>query len=176
MDNGSKLYMNKPKKSQLKQHASSPQTPSPPSVSPSMTSSNPTAANHAPPPPPAKEPFLRRYRFIFPMLLAVNLAIGGYLYMRTKKKDTTAIEIQETPIPSVVTATESATIADKLVIPPALQPVREPISEKDKRDILKWMLEEKRKLKPKDPEEKRRIDEDKAILKQFIRAKSIPNL
>ena len=33
-----------------------------------------------------------------------------------------------------------------------------------------------RKIKPKDPEEKKRIDEDKAILKQFIRVKPIPSI
>jgi hypothetical protein len=37
-------------------------------------------------------------------------------------------------------------------------------------------LEEKRKIKPKDREEKKQIDEEKAILKQFIRAKSNPSL
>ncbi|GMN53124.1 hypothetical protein TIFTF001_022269 [Ficus carica] len=52
--------------------------------------------------------------------------------------------------------------------------VREPIPEDQQRELFKWMLEEKRKVKPKDPEEKKRIDEDKAILKQFIRAKTIP--
>ncbi|VFQ65457.1 unnamed protein product [Cuscuta campestris] len=172
---GSKLYRNKPKKSRLKQQASpSPMTSSTP---PPMTPYTPPPAKPAPPSPPAKEPFLRRYRFLIPMLLAVNFSIGAYIYTRTKKKDT-AIEMEETPpSPSVVTATESATIAEKLVTPPAVQqPVKEPISENDKREILKWMLEEKRKLKPRDPEEKKRIDEDKAILKQFIRAKSIPNL
>lgn len=59
---------------------------------------------------------------------------------------------------------------------PTTEPVkvREPIPEDQQRELFKWMLEEKRKIKPKDPEEKKRIDEDKAILKQFIRAKTIP--
>uniref|UniRef100_A0A7N2LM80 RNA helicase n=1 Tax=Quercus lobata TaxID=97700 RepID=A0A7N2LM80_QUELO len=38
------------------------------------------------------------------------------------------------------------------------------------------MLEERRKIKPKDPEEKECIDEEKATLKQFIRAKPIPSV
>ncbi|KAK7854691.1 hypothetical protein CFP56_031049 [Quercus suber] len=81
-----------------------------------------------PPQPPPKESFARRYKFLWPMLMAVNLAIGAYLFVETKKKD-------------------------------------EHIEE-----------EEKRKIKPKDPEEKKHIDEKKAILKQFIRAKPIPNI
>lgn len=52
--------------------------------------------------------------------------------------------------------------------------VLEPIPEDQQRELFSWMLEEKRKVKPRDREEKKRIDEDKAILKQFIRAKSIP--
>lgn len=70
------LYVHVSITAQLKQKASSTQTPS--SSSSSMASSTSTAATKpAPPTPPAKEPFLRRYRFMLPMLLAVNLSIGG---------------------------------------------------------------------------------------------------
>ena len=31
-----------------------------------------------PPPPPPKESFVRRYKFVWPLLLAVNLAVGGH--------------------------------------------------------------------------------------------------
>lgn len=51
-----------------------------------------------------------------------------------------------------------------------------PIPEEEKRELFKWILEEKRKVKPKNHEEKRQTDEEKAILKQFIRAESIPDL
>ena len=44
------------------------------------------------------------------------------------------------------------------------------------RKLFKWMLEEKMKIKPKDPDEKKHIDEEKAILKQFFQAKSIPSV
>ena len=54
--------------------------------------------------------------------------------------------------------------------------LQETISEDQQCELFKWMLEEKRKIKPKDPEEKKRIDEDKAILKQFIRVKPIPSI
>ena len=36
--------------------------------------------------------------------------------------------------------------------------LRESIPEDQQRELFKWMLEEKRKIKPKDPEEKKRID------------------
>ena len=40
--------------------------------------SHSTTTATAPPPPPPKEPFVRRYKFVWPMLLAVNLAVGGH--------------------------------------------------------------------------------------------------
>lgn len=33
-----------------------------------------------PPPPPPKESFARRYRFLWPLLLVVNLAVGGQFF------------------------------------------------------------------------------------------------
>lgn len=32
-----------------------------------------------PPPPPPKESFVRRYKFLWPLLITVNLAVGGPL-------------------------------------------------------------------------------------------------
>ena len=54
--------------------------------------------------------------------------------------------------------------------------LRESIPEDQQHELFKWMLEERRKIKPKDPEEKECIDEEKATLKQFIRAKPIPSI
>lgn len=54
--------------------------------------------------------------------------------------------------------------------------VREPIPADQQLELFKWILEEKRKVKPKDLEEKKRIDEEKAVLKHFIKTKSVPNL
>nr|GEX18403.1 putative reverse transcriptase domain-containing protein [Tanacetum cinerariifolium] len=51
--------------------------------------------------------------------------------------------------------------------------VQEPIPLDQQRELLKWILEEKKKLKPKGTQEKKRINEEKAILKQLIRAKAI---
>ncbi|AEC06892.1 transmembrane protein [Arabidopsis thaliana] len=53
---------------------------------------------------------------------------------------------------------------------------RKPIPEDEQKELFKWILEEKRKIEPKDRKEKKQIDEEKAILKQFIRAERIPKL
>ncbi|MCD7453823.1 hypothetical protein HAX54_022283 [Datura stramonium] len=200
-----KLYVNKPKKAQLKQQqqqkASAP-TPAPPSSSSSMASST-AAGSAAPPPQPPKESFIRRYKYIWPMLLAVNFSIGAYLFMRTKKKDVGTDEegeILDVPGASISTAATIAGSGKKMSDVPGTSVstaaaiaasekekevtttptlpviVREPIPENQQRELFKWMLEEKRRVKPKDQEEKRRIDEEKAILKHFIRANSIPVL
>lgn len=61
-------------------------------------------------------------------------------------------------------------------VAPVATPValRAAIPEEQQREIFKWMLEEKRKVKPKDAVEKKHIDEEKAILKQLLRSSSIP--
>ncbi|KAL7162613.1 hypothetical protein ACSBR2_042990 [Camellia fascicularis] len=176
MSESPKLYANKPKKAQLKQ--SSP--PPPPQSSSSMATQPPSKP--PPPPQPPKESFARRYKFVWPLLLAVNIAVGAYLFMRTKKKDT-GIEEGEVPnvppTPGPTTAAAVVPIGEKTSFPtPIIESVmlRDPIPENQQRELFKWLLEEKRKVKPKDSEEKKRIDEEKAIIKQFIRAKSIPSL
>ncbi|XP_050382151.1 uncharacterized protein LOC126799078 [Argentina anserina] len=151
-EEGPKLYNNKPKKAHLKQFQDQQIFAS---ASPTMSSSH----SSAPPPPKLpKESFARRYKFLWPMLLAVNFGVGAYLFMRTKKKGTTPITEEPLPQPIITEPVK----------------VHEPISEEQQREAFKWMLEEKRKVKPKDREEKKRIDEEKALLKQFIQAKSIP--
>ncbi|KAK9726962.1 hypothetical protein RND81_05G248800 [Saponaria officinalis] len=199
-----KLYDHKPKKAQMKQvkgiDAKSSSTPSS-----SLKSSSPAISSYystgsttsnvgggggggggvSKPPEIPKESFARRYKYVWPLLLTVNLAIGAYLFMRTKKKDVTVEEENTnstpTPIPTPSPSTSiapSATAAVTETTVPAAQPVRvsDPIPTTQQRELFKWMLEEKRKIKTNDPEEKKRIDEEKAILKQFIRAKSIPTL
>jgi len=44
------------------------------------------AAAPPPPPPPPKEPFVRRYKFLWPMLLAVNLGVGGNFFWNSMTK------------------------------------------------------------------------------------------
>ena len=97
--------------------------------------------------------------------------------MRTKKKDE---HIEEGATPVSIPATKTAPIVEKTLqySPSITKPVKlqEPISEDQQCELFKWMLEEKRTIKPKDPEGKKRIDEDKAILIQFIRVKPIPSI
>ena len=120
------------------------------------------------------------YRLAFVILAA-------YMFTRPRKKDTgtenhrkaSQREVKERKAEEEVPAPpiETTPIYETLM-PPSLAmvpvKVREPIPEDQQRELFMWMLEEKRKIKPRDREEKKRIDEDKAILKQFIRAKPIP--
>ncbi|XP_023548106.1 uncharacterized protein LOC111806841 isoform X1 [Cucurbita pepo subsp. pepo] len=178
-----KLYANKPKKAQVKQFqeqhkvmsASSSSSPAPPASSNTAATSSSSSSSL---PQPPKESFARRYKFLWPMLLTVNLAVGAYLFMRTKKQDEQVTEEEAAP-DSAKTAKIAAPVVEESFAKPAIvEPVkvREPIPVDQQRELFKWILEEKRKIKPKDREEKKRIDEEKAILKEFIRAKSIPNL
>ncbi|KAL2462575.1 hypothetical protein Fot_53812 [Forsythia ovata] len=189
MSESPKLYTNKPKKAQLKQYQQQ-QASAPSSMASSGSSTVSQAAATAPPPPPPphqppqppKESFARRYRFLWPLLLVVNFTVGAYLFTRTKKKDVATEEAGDHDVPTTpvsTSAASAATVTEKSpILPPVMEPakLRAPIPADQQRELFKWMLEEKRKVKPKDPEEKKRIDEEKAILKQFIRAKSIPNL
>lgn len=113
-------------------------------------------------------------------LLDVRLTVVStlaYLFARTKKKDIPEEEEQHAPAVSTKDTTAPA-VQTPVSLPPVTEQViiREPIPENQQRELFKWMLEEKRKVKPNDPEEKRKLDEEKAVLKQFIRAKSIPSL
>ncbi|KAJ0745063.1 hypothetical protein HanPI659440_Chr10g0394671 [Helianthus annuus] len=181
-----KLYVHKPKKAQLKKHLQQQSRSSPsPSPSPapvtassssSMASQSTASSSSRVPPTPPKESLARRYKFLWPLLLAVNFSVGAYLFMRTKKKE--SMEEEATAVTSTSTsAVSTAAVSDTSTSHPVvMEPVkvREPIPLDQQRELFKWILEEKRKIKPKDPEEKKKIDEEKAILKQFIRAKSIP--
>ncbi|KAL4625771.1 hypothetical protein ACB092_05G048300 [Castanea dentata] len=174
MSEGPKLYTNKPKNAQLKQFQEH-QTKTQRVSSPSAMVTHESLAQ--PPQPPPKESFAQRYKFLYPMLVAVNLAVGAYLFVWTKKKDEHIEEEGATPV-SIPTA-KTAPIAEKtLHLPSVTKPVKlwEPIPEDKQGELFKWMLEEKRKIKPKDFEEKKCIDEEKAILKQFILAKPIPSI
>ena len=97
--------------------------------------------------------------------------------MQTKKKDAHIEEEGATPVS--IPAAKTAPIAEKPIHSPSVtKPVKlqEPIPEDQQRELFKWMLEKKRKVKPKDLEDKKSIDEEKANLKQFTRAKPIPNI
>ncbi|KAL0562276.1 hypothetical protein IC582_002728 [Cucumis melo] len=171
-----KLYANKPTKAQIKQFQEQHKAGD---ASSSASSSMASASSSSPPPPqPPKESFARRYKFLWPMLLTVNLAVGAYVFMRTKKQDEHVAEEEAAPDSAKTTKIAAPVVEESLAKPAIVEPVkvREPIPVDQQRELFKWILEEKRKIKPKDREEKKRIDEEKAILKEFIRAKSIPNI
>ncbi|XVF86802.1 hypothetical protein PTKIN_Ptkin18bG0071700 [Pterospermum kingtungense] len=180
MSEGPKLYTNKPKKAQLKQFQEQRKGKDFASTSSGAAAASYSMGPPPPPPQPPKESFARRYKFLWPLLLAVNFTVGAYLFMRTKKKDTTEDVVRDVGSSPVSTTTVTAPPVTEMPLPapPITQPVKlpEPIPESQQRELFKHILEEKRKVKPKDPEEKKRLDEEKAILKQFIRAKSIPSI
>jgi len=79
-------------------------------------------------------------------------------------------------VPSSSVADTQAAVSEKTVSLPAPAKVQPPIPEHEQRELYKWILEEKRKVKPRNPAEKKKIDDEKALLKQVIRAESIPSL
>ncbi|XP_057501606.1 uncharacterized protein LOC130785439 [Actinidia eriantha] len=140
----------------------------------SLSSSPPT------PDQPPKQSLTQRSKVVWRLLLVSNLALGAYMFVRARKKDIAVEESKaaaKVPSPPVVT-TDTPVPEEAVLSPPITEPVkvREPIPEDQHYELFKWILEEKRKVKPKDPEERKRIDEEKALLKQFIRAKSVPNI
>ncbi|CAL4949096.1 unnamed protein product [Urochloa decumbens] len=139
----------------------------------------------APPkvPSAAKVVFMRR---IFPFLLATNVFIGVYVFAKTYKRDQEKKNAEAAATAAAVAALSSpvsptAKAADPAPVPapapaPAPKRVLPPLSEDEQRQVYKWMLEEKRKTKPRDAAEKNKINEEKALLKEFIRAESLPRL
>jgi len=137
----------------------------------------PDPATPPQPPSAAKGVFMRR---IFPFLLATNVFIGVYVFAKTykrdqEKKNAEAAAAAAAALSSPASATAKA--EDPVPAPaPAPKIVRPPLSEDEQRQVYKWMLEEKRKIKPRDAAEKKKINEEKALLKEFIRAQSLPRL
>lgn len=75
---------------------------------------------------------------------------------------------QKVQLPRLADPAPAPTPAPKRVVPL--------LSEDEQRQLYKWMLEEKRKIRPRDAAEKNKINEEKALLKEFIRAESLPRL
>ncbi|XP_047340647.1 uncharacterized protein LOC124944439 [Impatiens glandulifera] len=169
-----KLFTNKPKKALLR---NLPQQ--------SLTMETPSLPNTPPPPPPPKpstDSFARRYRFLWPLLLTVNIGVGAYWFMRTKRDTSVekAVKVEEIPTHTPTPASATVAVTEPITLKPVIvetppKPL-EPVPENQQRELFKWLLEEKRKIKPKNAEEKKQLDEEKAILKQFIRMKSIQNI
>lgn len=103
---------------------------------------------------------------------------AAYLFTRPAKKERKS-NISPPVIPAeTTTPTPPAPQNFEPIFTPIPEPVKvpEPLSVDQQRSVFEWMLEEKRKVKPQNREEKKRINEEKALLKQFIRADSIPKI
>lgn len=104
---------------------------------------------------------------------------AAYLFVMPKKKQIDAESsnaVEVAPPPPVETT--SPVHDEPPFIPSPEVPVKmqEPVPEGQQRELFKWILEEKRKMKPQNRKEKQHVDEEKAILKQFIRKESIPRI
>ncbi|KAL8464063.1 hypothetical protein ACS0TY_033835 [Phlomoides rotata] len=125
------------------------------------------------------EPAVKRYKFLWRVFLISNFAIGAYMFAQAGKRDRRK---KKSEVPGEVASVSDAVTApaqeEPIVSPPVARPVVElqPIPEDQQREIFKWILEERRKLKPHNREEKKRIDEEKAILKEYIRSESVPSI
>ncbi|XWS26702.1 hypothetical protein CRYUN_Cryun26dG0053000 [Craigia yunnanensis] len=116
----------------------------------------------------SKESRINRFKPIWRILLISNLALGG----EEHGKSETEADYSSAPVTTPLVYEEPP------ILPVVAKPVKilEPIPEDQQLELFKWILVEKRKVKPNDPEERKRIDEEKAVLKQFIRAKSLPRI
>lgn len=103
------------------------------------------------------------------------------MLLRTTNKQSAGKE-EEDPAKNGVSSTPAETSKPEAPQPlPVARPeapkvALPPIPESQQRELFKWVLEEKRKVKPASPAEKNKLNEEKALLKKYIRAESIPNL
>ncbi|CAL9107487.1 unnamed protein product, partial [Musa textilis] len=95
-----------------------------------------------------------------------------YVLLRTSKKESTEKDEEAVgEVPASPVATIKPVIPDKKqVIGPIPAPLKvlPPIAEQEQRELFQWILEEKRKVKPGDRAEKKKIDEEKALLKHCL--------
>ncbi|KAI3727320.1 hypothetical protein L1987_67133 [Smallanthus sonchifolius] len=120
----------------------------------------------------------REHNIIFLQKYVILHVFVAYLYTRTNKEEKTEVDEPATAVSSTLPSTgiSTASAGHTSTSTPAIRDPVKPIPVDQQRELLKWILEEKRKVKTKDPQEKKQNDEEKALLKQLIRAKSIPSL
>ncbi|KAI3869391.1 hypothetical protein MKX03_010744, partial [Papaver bracteatum] len=104
-----------------------------------------------------------------------------YLFVKSGQKKRLVAEDDEVvispPSSETITALVSEQTVTDLVNPIAhLVKPQTPILTEKHLELYKWILEEKRKVKPISAEEKKKLDEEKAILVAFIQSKSIPRI
>lgn len=101
------------------------------------------------------------------------------MFAQGGKKEREKQKAAEEPPPTPPTPVAPPAQEEPIIITPPIArpvPMRQPVPEDQQREIFKWILEEKRKVKPQNRQEKKRIDEEKAILKEFIRSESVPRI
>ncbi|KAM0831959.1 hypothetical protein ACQ4PT_065198 [Festuca glaucescens] len=142
-----------------------------------VKSESAAAAPKAPQPqPPVKGAIMRR---VFPFLLATNVFIGVYVFAKTYKRDQdkkNAEAAAAAAAAAAALASPPAPIAKPAEPAPPPKRVFPPLSQDEQRQVYKWMLEEKRRTKPQTAAEKTKINEEKALLKEIIRAEYLPRL
>jgi len=74
----------------------------------------------------------------------------------------------QAPVPAVAPSVVAA--------PEWAPPPKKAISEEEQRQVLQWVLEERRKVKGLNKAEKARIDEEKRLLKELLRGSQLPPL
>lgn len=136
---------------------------------------DPVPAPPKAPQPAVKGAFMRR---VFPFLLATNVFIGVYVFAKTYKRDQDKKNAEAAAAADAAAALASppAPIPEPAEHAPPPKRVLQSLSQDEQRQIYKWMLEEKRKIKPQNAAEKTKINEEKALLKEIIRAESLPRL
>ncbi|KAL9224704.1 hypothetical protein vseg_000715 [Gypsophila vaccaria] len=149
-----------------------------------------------PPTPPLKPPSsslssaipeiptarIQRYKLAWRVFMIGNLGLGAYIFARAKMKASnvkTEKTLQKSPLPPPTTPEPTVETVEEPEIAPStpiadLVRVSEPVPEEKQREIFKWILDEKRKMKPRNKDDKKRIDDEKAILKMFIRSEAVP--
>ena len=101
------------------------------------------------------------------------------MFAQGGKKERAEKKAIEEPPPAPPTTVTAPAQEEPIIITPPVErpvPVRPPVPADQQREIFKWILEEKRKVKPQNRQEKKRTDEEKAILKEFIRSETVPKI
>lgn len=114
--------------------------------------------------------------------MIANLGLGAYMFAKAKTKSASMKSepppIKKDPPPPSTAGPNEDLLEEREFMPSTpiakLVKEREPIPEDQQRELFEWILEEKRKVKPMNKAEKKRIDEEKSILKRFIRSDSVP--
>jgi hypothetical protein len=99
-----------------------------------------------------------------------------YVFAKTYKRDQEKKNAQTTAAAALSSPASTSAKAPDPAPAPAPESVLPPLSEDEQWNLYKWILEEERKIKPRNATEKKKIDEEKALLKEIIRDKSLPRL